>query len=49
MTYRFINPWRFTVTAILVLAAALGAWFAVRSVLDVLPSLPRNNSDFIFL
>ena len=36
-------------TAILALAAALGAWFAVRSVLDVLPSLPRSNNDFNFL
>ena len=31
------------------LAVAAGAWLLVRTVLEVLPSLPRDNSDFLFV
>lgn len=35
--------------ALLTLAAVAGAWIIVRSMLDILPSLPRDNNDFVFL
>lgn len=35
--------------ALMSLAAVAGVWFVVRSTLDVLPSLPRDNNDFVFL
>ena len=35
----------------LLLALVLGgaAWIVVRGTLDIIPSLPRDNNDFIFL
>ena len=35
--------------ATITLAAAAGIWLLVRTVLAVLPSLPRDNSDFLFV
>lgn len=35
--------------AILTIAVVIGAWYAARTAIDTLPSIPSANEDFVFL